>query len=701
VSGGLTRKDWARRVLALLDYTSLNETDDDPAIIALCERALEAPVAPAALCVGPRRVLVPVVLLRDSGIRSATVANFPAGALNPSLAAFEVLRAVNDGVEEVDVVFPYGAWLKGKEEECVEFVEACKSACGVLAKLKVILETGELKDPEVIGAAARAAIRGGADFVKTSTGKVAVGATPEAAEAMLTAIAETNRDCGFKAAGGIRTLEQAVAYVRLAERILGADWVTPDRFRIGASGLFDELLAVLADPADAPFDADAVAAAALFLPQEVIRKKRDGGELTQAEIAAFARGLADGSVGDAQAAAFAMAVLFRDLSDAECAALTLAMRDSGRVMDWRKLGLSGEPVIDKHSTGGIGDKVSLILAPLVAACGLSVPMISGRGLGHTGGTLDKLASIPGYDVAPDAETFAAVVRRVGCAVIGQTDDLAPADRRLYAIRDVTATVESLPLIVASILSKKLAAGLSGLVLDVKAGSGAFMADEAAARALAERLVKVAGEAGLPATALITDMNQALGRNAGNALEVAESVAFLKADCRDPRLEEVVLALGVEMLRLAGAAPDAAARKLRRALDGGAAAETFGKMVAALGGPHDFVDRPGAYLPVADVVAPVFVPGVGKVAAIDARALGLAVIDLGGGRTRPDQAIDPAVGLTDILGVGADAGPDAPLCRLHARDRETWERAAARVRAAFTLADKAEAPVSAVLGRIGA
>ncbi len=302
---------------------------------------------------------------------------------------------------------------------------------------------------------------------------------------------------------------------------------------------------------------------------------------------------------------------------------------------------------------------------------------------------------------PDVATFAAVVRRVGCAVIGQTDDLAPADRRLYAIRDVTATVESLPLIVASILSKKLAAGISGLVLDVKAGTGAFMADEAAARALAERLVKVAGQAGLRATALITDMNQALGFAAGNAVEVAEAVAFLKAERRDPRLEEVTLALGAEMLALSGVDADAAQRKLRRALDGGAAAETFGRMVAALGGPHDFVDRPGAYLPVAPIAEPVFAPGAGKVAAVDARALGMAVVDLGGGRTRPDQAIDPAVGLTDILGVGAEAGPDAPLCRLHARDRVSWERAAVRVRAAFTLAEDAGPSGPVVLGRIGA
>ncbi|SBV96603.1 thymidine phosphorylase (modular protein) [uncultured Alphaproteobacteria bacterium] len=691
----LTRKDWARRVLSLIDLTNLDPEADDAAIIALCEKALDAPVPPAGVCVPPRQALVPVVVLRHSGIRPVTVANFPEGRSNASLAAFEVLRAVNDGVEEVDVVFPYADWLKGNHEACAEFVSACKSACGVLAKLKVILETGAFPDPAGIGEAARAAIAAGADFIKTSTGKIAVGATPEAAEAMLAAIRETGGTCGFKVSGGVRSLDQAVAYVRLAERTMGAEWVTPDRFRIGASGLLDELAAILAADDDAVLgEADGPRRA---LPQETIAKKRDGGQLDDAEIADFVAGLADGSVADAQAAAFAMAVLFRDLSDAECRALTLAMRDSGRVLDWRAMGLGDVPVIDKHSTGGIGDKVSLILAPLVAACGVHVPMISGRGLGHTGGTLDKLSSVPGYDVAPSVETFAAVVRRVGCAVIGQTDDLAPADRRLYAIRDVSATVESLPLIVASILSKKLAAGLDGLVLDVKTGSGAFMVDPADAEALARRLVTVAKQAGLPTRALITDMNQALGSTVGNALEVAEAVAFLRAERRDPRLEEVTLALGVEMLGLVGIDAATASRKLRLALDGGRAAETFARMVAALGGPLDFVDNAGAYLDDAPVVTEVRAETAGFVAAIDAKRLGLALVDLGGGRTRPDRGVDVAVGLSEVLGVGAAA--DAPLCRIHARDAAAAARAAERVRAAFTISERPVAAPPVLHGRI--
>src|SRR3954470_18624387 len=289
-----------------------------------------------------------------------------------------------------------------------------------------------------------------------------------------------------------------------------------------------------------------------MLPQEIIRKKRDGGTLTEAEIGFMVDGLTQNTVSEGQVAAFAMAVFFRGLSMPERVALTVAMRNSGTVLDWKGLDLPG-PVIDKHSTGGIGDKVSLMLAPILAACGGFNPMISGRGLGHTGGTLDKLDSIPGYQSQPDLETFRRVVKAVGCAVIGQTDDLAPADRRLYAIRDVTATVESIPLITASILSKKLAAGLDALVMDVKTGSGAFMAELAGARELARSIVDVANGAGLKTAALITDMNQALGRNVGNALEVAEAIDYLTGEARDPRLHAATIALAGELLALAGLA----------------------------------------------------------------------------------------------------------------------------------------------------
>jgi thymidine phosphorylase len=430
------------------------------------------------------------------------------------------------------------------------------------------------------------------------------------------------------------------------------------------------------------------------LPQEIIRRKRDGFTLAPDEIAQFIAGLADGRITEGQAAAFAMAVFLRGMTTEETVALTLAMRDSGAVLDWRALGVT-RPIVDKHSTGGIGDKVSLILAPLLAACGAAVPMISGRGLGHTGGTLDKLAALPGYTTDIDRDRFARVVRGVGCAIIGQTDDLAPADRRLYAIRDVTATVESLPLITASILSKKLAAGLQALVLDVKCGSGAFMAEIDSARALARSLVDVANGAGVKTTALITDMNQALGHTVGNALEVAESIAFLTAAARDTRLAEVTLALAAEALALANIAPDiAAGRSLAEAkLADGSAAEHFARMVASLGGPADVLTKPN--LPTAPVTRPVLPERPGIIAAMDGRAIGLAVIELGGGRTRPDQTIDPRVGFSAFAVIGDQVGPDRPLCLVHAADETAADHAATQARAAITVSNR-HAPVHTTL-----
>src|SRR5258708_9631813 len=334
-----------------------------------------------------------------------------------------------------------------------------------------------------------------------------------------------------------------------------------------------------------------------MLPQEIIRKKRDGLELSSDEIAFIVRGIHDGSLSEGQVAAFAMAVFFRGMTTPERVALTLGLTRSGIQLDWSDLDLPG-PVIDKHSSGGVGDKVSLMLAPIVAACGAFVPMISGRGLGHTGGTLDKLSAITGYETQPDIATFRRVVREVGCAVIGQTDDLAPADRRLYATRDVTATVESIPLIVSSILSKKVAEGLDGLVMDVKCGSGAFCDTAEMARDLAESLVSVANQAGLPTIALITDMDRVLGRNVGNALEIVETVEYLKGEgTRDSRLHEVTMALAGEMLALGKLAPTPAAGRARAeaALEDGRAAAVFGRMVSALGGPDDFVEHNARYL----------------------------------------------------------------------------------------------------------
>jgi thymidine phosphorylase len=386
----------------------------------------------------------------------------------------------------------------------------------------------------------------------------------------------------------------------------------------------------------------------------------------------------------------------------ERVALTRAMAASGSNMTWRRNELQG-PVLDKHSTGGVGDKVSLMLAPLVAACGGAVPMISGRGLGHTGGTLDKLESIPGYRAKPDNELFHRVVAEVGCAVIGQTDDLAPADRRLYAIRDVTATVESIPLITASILSKKLAAGLDALVMDVKFGNGAFMSDPADAEALARSIVEVATGAGLPTVALLTDMNQVLGRTAGNAIEVIETVDWLLAPAADPRLDEVVYALGAEMLVLGGLDADVetARQRLVSARTSGAAAERFQRMVTALGGPPDLLDRARELLPLASVRVEVTPATTGVVTAVDTRAVGLAVVALGGGRVRVEDSIDHGVGLGDVAAVGDMVGIDRPLATVYARTQDSAQAAAGQVRAAFTVGDAAVAAGPVVRTRVNA
>jgi thymidine phosphorylase len=422
-----------------------------------------------------------------------------------------------------------------------------------------------------------------------------------------------------------------------------------------------------------------------LIPQELIRRKRDGGTLSDDEIAFLVRGIADGGLSDGQIAAFAMAIFFRDLDDSERVALTGAMRDSGTVLEW-----DDGPVLDKHSTGGVGDKVSLILAPVVAACGGKVPMISGRGLGHTGGTLDKLDSIPGYATAPDLDLLRRAVADAGCAIIGQTPELAPADRRFYALRDATATVESIPLIVGSILSKKMAAGLDALVMDVKAGSGAFMPTRAQSAELARAIVTVARGGGLECEALLTDMDQVLGRTAGNAVEVREALGVLSHPrAAEPRLVEVTLALCATLLRLGGLhASDADARAAAgEALSSGAAAERFERMCAALGGPADLLDDPDRHLPRAPHALEVFPEHAGHVRAVAARDVGVAVLELGGGRLREDQGIDHAVGLVDVAGLGEEVGEGGrPLAVVHARDESSAQRAAEPIRAAFEVGD---------------
>jgi thymidine phosphorylase len=430
-----------------------------------------------------------------------------------------------------------------------------------------------------------------------------------------------------------------------------------------------------------------------WLPQETIRRKRDGEALAAAELARLAEGLADGSLSDAQAGAFAMAVTLRGMTAAECAGWTRAVRDSGETFDWRRESPPG-PILDKHSTGGIGDLVSLALGPMLAACGAWVPMIVGRGLAHTGGTLDKLESIPGYVSRPDPERVRRAVREAGVAIVGAGDRIAPADRRLYAIRDVTATVDCLPLIVGSILSKKLAAGLDALVLDVKRGNGAVLPEPERGRELARAMVATAAEAGLPMSALLTDMSEPLARSAGNALELGEAIAMLRGEPPDARLLEVTLALGAVVMVKGGLARDEAGARaaLAASLAEGRAAERLASMVASLGGPADLLDRPAAHLAHAPVVRDVPAPASGVITAIDTRAVGFAVVRLGGGRTAPAQAIDHAVGFDRLLPRGSAVKAGDAIARVHARTPDAAAAAAAALAASFTIGDgRPEAP----------
>jgi thymidine phosphorylase len=438
----------------------------------------------------------------------------------------------------------------------------------------------------------------------------------------------------------------------------------------------------------------------MMLAQEIIRLKRDGGQLTRAHIDSFVGGLVDGSWSEGQAAALAMALFLKGMSRSETVDLTQAMTHSGQVMHWAAANLNG-PILDKHSTGGVGDKVSLMLAPIVAACGGIVPMISGRGLGHTGGTLDKLASIPGYQCAPDLATLHLALQSAGCAIIGQTDDLAPADRRLYAIRDVTATVESVPLITASILSKKLAAGLQCLVMDVKVGNGAFANSLEMATRLAESLVRVANAAGLPTRAWLTDMNQVLGRTCGNALEMVEAVQFLRGESVDQRLLEVTRSLSAELLVMGGLAADdaAALQQVDAALISGRALEQFARMVAALGGPTDFVEQPAQYLPLAPVQLLVAAPRSGFVSSMATRDIGLAVVELGGGRRKAADTVDARVGFSQFAQVGQAVQAGEPLAVVHAADSASAERAKQALLASIDIGDAPVASSPVLVSRI--
>jgi thymidine phosphorylase len=419
----------------------------------------------------------------------------------------------------------------------------------------------------------------------------------------------------------------------------------------------------------------------------LIRHKRNGGEFDAQQLADIAQGIASGRWSDAQVGAFAMAVAWRGMTHDECAGFTLAVRDSGQRLQWQHL---PGPVLDKHSTGGVGDCVSLLLAPLLAACGAYVPMISGRGLGHTGGTLDKLESIPGYKVDPSPELLDQVMRGSGCAIIGQSDGLVPTDRRLYAVRDVTGTVDVPDLIVPSILSKKLAGGAQSLVLDIKIGNGAQTPSIDAAWALAERMSAVANGTGLALRVAFSDMDQVLGGVAGNAMEVRAVVDLLRDNRGDDRLRELTLALAGELLCMGAIArdPQDADRRLRAALDSGAAAERFARMVALLGGPSDLLENPDAHLPRAPVQLAVSADTGGYVAAMDVRALGEAIVSMGGGRRVPSDRLDFAVGLSDVRRLDEHVEAGDTLAIVHARDEASADAAARAVRAAFTVGDAA-------------
>lgn len=418
----------------------------------------------------------------------------------------------------------------------------------------------------------------------------------------------------------------------------------------------------------------------------IIAVLRDGKAASREELSWFADALSDGRVSDAQAGAFAMAIVMGGLDQEGRTALTLAMRDSGDTLSWD---LDG-PVIDKHSTGGVGDCVSLVLAPALAACGANVPMISGRGLGHTGGTLDKLEAIPGLRTALSESELRRVVGQAGCAIASASDRIAPADRRLYAVRDVTATVESLDLITASILSKKLAAGLEGLVLDVKLGSGAFMKDLDAARDLANALVETGNAAGCPTSAVITDMSQPLAPALGNGLEVAEALRVLTGADAHGALSALSAALGGLALMQAGLVADLqeGADVVAQAISDGRAAEHFGRMVAAMGGPVQFIEKSARFLPEANVIREFKADRAGFISAMDGEAMGLAVIALKGGRQVETDAIDPSVGLSDILPLGVRVEAGQPLLRIHAGRSEHADRAAEILRRAISLSDTA-------------
>ncbi len=435
-----------------------------------------------------------------------------------------------------------------------------------------------------------------------------------------------------------------------------------------------------------------------MLPQEIIRKKRQSLELSSEEINDFIQGVTNETIADSQTAALTMAIFLNGFSQQETTFLTQSMRDSGDKLDWSDI---SAPISDKHSSGGVGDKISLMLAPMIASCGGYVPMISGRGLGHTGGTLDKLEAISGYQTQPSNDLFKKIVKEVGCAIIGQTSNLAPADKKIYAIRDVCATVESIPLITASIASKKLAAGLDNLVLDLKCGNGAFMDNPKDAKNLAQSIVKTANALGTKTTAIITDMNQVLGNTAGNSVEVIEAIDYLKQTNVDDRMHQINLALCAEILQQTNIASskEDAINKLQANLDNGKALEVFAKMVSALGGANDFVENPNKYLPKANIIKPLFAPNSGYIQAMNTRNIGLSIIELKGGRTHPSQKIDHATGYSNFCQIGDIADNHQPIAYIHAQSEEDFLQASKSLLSNITIGQEKPQLASCILEKV--
>ena len=423
-----------------------------------------------------------------------------------------------------------------------------------------------------------------------------------------------------------------------------------------------------------------------MIPQEIIRKKRDKKVLSKEEISLFVKGLTDGSFSDSQVAAMSMAIFLNGMIPEETVNLTEAMTTSGDTINWAGV-VDTDLVCDKHSTGGVGDKTSVILAPILAACGLFVPMISGRGLGHTGGTLDKFDSIPGYNTQPDLDTFKKVVKEVGCAIIGQTSNLAPADKKLYSIRDIVGTVESLPLITSSILSKKIASGLKTLVLDVKVGNGSFNSTIDIARELSHSLVKVAQGAGLQCEAIITDMNQVLGKSAGHILEMSECINFLKNQEKESRLEIITYELVASILMMSqNLSKEDALKKIDTVISNGQAAEKFEKMVHSLGGPSDIMSSHDNHLKIKAIKKDIFSPQPGWVQEIKTRDLGLILIELGGGRKQVTDKINFNVGYDQVLRIGDKVDTSTPLLTVYTNSEDDYQNVRKKIEDCFIIAD---------------